>query len=306
MLSSVRRFALTAALTAAASVFLSSAATARPKSIRHLAAQEVELATIAHRIATANAHVCDQPEDLSGLVLHDLTQYDRAVRPAVSQAFAINSGVGVLDIVPGSAAANAGLRVDDEILAVGPFNVQHSAARRKPKSNDKMAEFHAALQAALASGPTELVVRRRGNLVKLPMSGQPGCGGRLLLTSSSTLNAYSDGDHVFITTAMSRFSRGADEIAFVIAHEMAHNILGHSSESGKRGIFGFLAVRKQEIEADSYAVQLLANAGYRPEGAISFLRSARRKLWWNFSLDHPGFGKRIQIVTAAARAAGTQ
>ena len=54
----------------------------------------------------------------SGLILHDLTQYDLSVRPAVSRAFSLYDGIGVLDVVPGSVADQAGLEVDDEILAI--------------------------------------------------------------------------------------------------------------------------------------------------------------------------------------------
>ena len=43
-------------------------------------------------------------------------------------------------------------------------------------------------------------------------------------------------------------------------------------------------------------------AGYQPESGISFLETARRRFWWSFSLDHPGFGSRIRAVTAAISA----
>jgi Zn-dependent protease with chaperone function len=290
---------------AAGTVLFNSPAHARPMTIRQLAAEEVPLASIAYRIAVANADACETRELMSGLILHDLTLYHRSFRAAVSRAFSVNAGFGVLRVVPGSAGADAGLRVDDEILAVGRFNVQDPTAQRRPRSYQRMANLHATMQAALHDGQIDLLVRRAGELLKVQLRPRQGCGGRLTLMNSSSMNAFSDGMHVIVTTGINSLARSTDEIAFVIAHEMAHNILRHSSESQKRGIFGSSDVMQDEVEADSYAVRLMANAGYEPAGGIAFLRNAQRRLWWNVSLDHPGFGRRIEIVTEAMRATAT-
>jgi predicted Zn-dependent protease len=167
-----------------------------------------------------------------------------------------------------------------------------------------MDHFDRALQAALRSGGAKLLVRRAGNLLSIYLQKQAGCGGKLWMTNSSKLDAYSDGKNFVVTTGIGRLARSTDEIAFVIAHEMAHNILGHSRKSSKHGIFGLFHARRDEIEADRYAVRLMANAGYRPVGGITFLQAARRRLWWNVSLDHPGFGRRIRVVSAAMKANG--
>jgi predicted Zn-dependent protease len=118
------------------------------------------------------------------------------------------------------------------------------------------------------------------------------------------VNAYADGRHVIVTTGIASLSRSRDEIAFVIAHELAHNILGHASAGHEHGIFGSSEAIRDEFQADSYAVRLMAKAGYDPAGGISFLRNARRRLWWNVSLTHPGFTRRIDNVTAAIRPGG--
>jgi len=291
---------LTPLAVGAAALAMSSPAAARPMSIRGLATQEVQLATIAYRIAAANAATCRTREAITGLVLHDISRYDANVRPAVSRAFSLNGGFGVLEIVPGSVAAEAGLRVDDEILAVGPYSVNDPGAWQQPKSYARMEQFRATVQAAMKNGGTELLVRRRGALMRIPLQAQYGCGGLVTLTNSAVTNAWADGRHVVVTTGMTSLSRSNDEIAFVIAHEMAHNILGHAGGSaGARGIFGLTRVRRGEIEADGYAVRLMSNAGYEPAAGISFLQTARRKFWWNVSLDHPGFAKRIATVEAA-------
>jgi predicted Zn-dependent protease len=100
-------------------------------------------------------------------------------------------------------------------------------------------------------------------------------------------------------------ARSDDELAFVIAHEMAHNILGHLSSSGRdsRALFGLLFASggptSAESQADAAAVSLMDKGGYAPEAGMSFLQSAKRRMWWAMSFDHPSFGSRIRTVAQA-------
>ena len=136
------------------------------------------------------------------------------------------------------------------------------------------------------------------------LRGQPGCGRNVLVADSSELNAWADGTHVVVTTRMARMAQSDHEIAFVIAHEMAHNMLGHSAKTKeRRGIFGGMTrARATESQADSWAVTLTSRAGYDPRGGLAFLDRAERRLWWAISLTHPGFGTRMRRVAAAIEA----
>ena len=288
-----------AALLAATSLAFAVPVSAAGLSVRTLAAQEARLATMAYRMATANPDICRRPEMMTGMILHDLTQYQPARRSEVARAFSLHSGFGILQLVPGSAAERAGLRIDDEIIAVGGTSVDHPAAVwTSAKSFHRMQEFSDLLQARLGRGPTPLLIRRSGQVQQVMLSAERGCGGQLSLANSPGLSAWADGRHLVLTTGMNAFARSDDEIAFVIAHEMSHNILGHFGQRGsKMGIFGRRA-RDLELDADGFAVRLMGAAGYRPRAGISFLEHSRRRLWWAFSLDHPGFGSRIQTVAA--------
>lgn len=293
-----------AAALSIASLIASAPAKAAPVSIRTFAAEQVRLATIAYRISAANAEFC-RPAALTGLVAHDLTQYDRSLRPAVSRAFSITTGIGVLGVVPRSAAADAGLQVDDEIISVGAVSVEDASAFQRPaKSYQRHTDFAALLAATRPAGAVEITVRRHGRLQTLKLSAQAGCGGDVALANSSQLNAWSDGTHVVVTTAMTKLARSDDEIAFVIAHEMAHNILGHAKVAGqRRGIFGGITqARRDETDADSFAVNLMSRGGYQPQGGIAFLRTVGRRMWWALSLDHPTFDRRIRTVSNAIAA----
>jgi len=297
------RVSVVGSLLAAAYLLIHAPASAAPVSVRTLAAEEAKMATIAFRMAVANSQACSRPEMMTGLILHDLTQYEPAQRPAVSRAFALNSGFGVLELVPGSAATRAGLKIDDEIISVGNVSVEDPArVARSNKSFHRMEEMSARLQSGLRSGPVPLLIRRKGQLHRVDLKGEPGCGGHLSLSNSSVRNAWADGKHIIVTTGMTKFARSNDEIAFIIAHEMAHNILGHvHGQNETRGIFGIGSSRSKsiEIDADSYAVQLMSKAGYQPDAGVSFLKHSQRRLWWTLSLGHPSFGRRVQSVLTA-------
>lgn len=296
-----------ASLGCAAALMCSSGAGATGLSIRTLGARELRVATIGYRIAAANAAMCRTPVMMSGMIVHDLTQYDPAARPAVSRAFSLNAGFGVLEIVPGTEAERVGLKIDDEIVAVGGHSVEDPAAfQQRSPSYTRVERFLTLLSDTLRDGSTDILVRRKGEMMRMSLSGRPGCGGEVKLTDSSTVNAWSDGKHVVLSTAIEQMASNDNELAFVIAHEMAHNILNHfsASNSDSRSLFGLLGLgassgRNMETQADGFAVPLMSAGGYAPEGGISFLENARRRMWWDISLDHPGFGSRIRTVSAA-------
>src|ERR1044072_9443770 len=137
-----------------AALFLSSAAAAEGVSLRSFAAQQARLAAIADRIGEAGVHSCEKPRMVTGVILHDLSGYDPTVRNAVASAFPLGAGVSVIQIVPGSAADRARLRIDDEILSIGNQSVvDPSAAYARKKSYARIERVTRILDAALNYGP---------------------------------------------------------------------------------------------------------------------------------------------------------
>jgi hypothetical protein len=286
-----------------AAALSSAPAAAVPVSLRAFAAQQMRLETIAYRMGVATTNLCSSHTMFTGMLLHDLSQYDPAVRPAVARAFSLGAGVGVIQIVPGSAAERAGVRIDDEIVGIGGQDIADpQAALQHNKSFARIQRVQGVLRAALQYGATELLIRRNGNLVRVTLAGDPGCGGELSLINSGQTNAWSDGTGVVVTTAIAALARNDDEIAFVIGHEMSHNIIGHARSSAPRLFgagLGLSGERNEELAADELAVRLMQRGGYKPQGGIAFLQLLSRRFWWDISLDHPSFGRRIRGVGEA-------
>lgn len=243
---------------------------------------------------------------LSGLVVHDLTQYAREWRPAVASAFSVREGIGILGIVPGSGADRASLQIDDEILAVGGVSVQDSKVWAQRMANyDRIDRFQSLLASAMSPGQTRLTIRRAGKVLDVAITGRSGCGGLVKFVDSGSVNAWSDGTHVVLNRGLVDIAQDEDQLAFVIAHEMAHNILGHFGGSSRqsRALFGRLfnaaSPRNSESQADLAAVALSRDSGYDPRGGVRFLAVASRRMWWAISLDRPSFGTRARAIAAA-------
>ena len=137
-----------------------------------------------------------------------------------------------------------------------------------------------------------------------------GCYYYLELKKNNELNSSADGEHIYIYEGMMRFVESDDELAVVMAHEFAHNMMGHiraqktngtvgmvlgavidavASSQGINTSGGFMQTGANigvltysadfEQEADYVGIYIMARAGYD-------IRTAPR-LWRRMSLENP-------------------
>lgn len=119
-----------------------------------------------------------------------------------------------------------------------------------------------------------------------------GCGLGLVLSSQSGANAFSHGNRIRVTRDMVRFADEDAELAFVLAHEVAHNLLGHRTSVGRS------TRRRMELEADHVGLYLIARAGYDPRIAARLLRrlSVAQPEMGRARPNHPTFGSRFKAL----------
>ncbi len=150
---------------------------------------------------------------------------------------------------------------------------------------------------------------------------------RILLNGE--FNAFAmPGGFIYCTkTLLELCQMDKDEIAFILAHEIAHVVKKHAfkrvlmnaslnilsnlgktssilSSITKQTIQKLLHCgysQNQESEADRFAVQMMTVAGYNPIGSICFLKRLKRnelnKKSISFYLSsHPAFDERIEII----------
>jgi len=293
--------ALVAALVLVAAPALADAPASGPD--RPGLSPDARVLRIGWRLAVANAAVCRHTRSLSGLSLHDLSAYAARDRDRVAQAYGLGWGFGVLDLAPASPAAAAGLAPGDEITGADGTVLSDFARAgvRGGGSPARVSAFEDWLAARLAKGPVALTVRRGGATFATTLTGVTGCADYVVADPGRAIDAWSDGTNVAVTAGLADLLPEDDQLAFVIAHEMAHNLLGHVA--ALRGHSRFLAAfgiasgpfSRSELEADAMGLKLAARAGYDWHAAAPALQRiiARRG---DLGGDHPLLQTRLRAI----------
>jgi predicted Zn-dependent protease len=81
-----------------------------------------------------------------------------------------------------------------------------------------------------------------------------------------------------------------DELAAVLAHELAHNVLQHQSSANRKR-----SEREREVEADRLSLYLMDRAGFDPQASVAFWERFRPRRGL-FSRSHPHWQKRVEIL----------
>lgn len=245
---------------------------------------DARVAEIAFKLARSGAARCPAPVPLLGTVFQHLSQFEVADRTGMIAALGLDRGPAAIALVHAGPAARAGLRAGDVLLAIDgqplPAEMGLDAPFSAPQAHARADLVDNLLEQAAAK-PFTVTVLRGGVSLTLPIDAPRGCPSQVFLARSDQRNAYADGRHVFLTTGLLAKLRNDDELAFLMAHEMAHNILGHAaimrSAAVKRGIGRTLGrsgavVRETERSADRLGVQLMMDAGFDPLKGIEVLR----------------------------------
>lgn len=271
--------------------------------LEQLRAGDVRLATIGHRLATTNAALCVPQVPVIGIVFHAIDQYDAAEQGDARRVFRFATAIGVEGVVPGSVAARAGLRADDSIVSVNGRPVPVAQGAGHVRTRDA---FAALLDGQPATAPLTLVVRRADGDHRVTLAPAPGCATLFELRPGPTLEASADGRQVQLSGAfLDRFDDG--QVAVVVAHELAHNILRHHDrldaakvdrgllrEFGRNGRL----FRQTEDEADRLGVHLLRNAGWDPAAAVTFWRGPGARIAGGifYSRTHSSPDRRARLI----------
>jgi hypothetical protein len=267
---------------------------------------DLRLAAIGWRLATANMPLCERLEAGTGLQLHTLDQFDAANRAGAKAHFGFATQVAVEAVVPDSPAEQAGLRPDDSLVRVGTVDI--AALAGKPGTTQRLVAAQLAIAALPPSAPIDVEVLRAGASVRTTVQPVPICKSRFELRLANDFNASADGTMVQISA---RFLEDypEEQVAAVVAHEFAHNILHHRDRLEARGVdWGLLAgfggnvkyFRQTELQADVLGVYLLANAGYPPQAAPAFWRKFGPSNAGSIfrSRSHPAWRDRIATIEA--------
>lgn len=249
------------------------------------------VASVGFRLVTSNTAVCKRLNPATGLILHSLEQYRGASKDQAMALWTFPSPVTIAGIVPGSPADLAGLRVGDGIAAIAGFEVpsvpspgSHATALRDATE--------AYLQSQIATAPFRVRIKRGDQMLSTLVTPKPACRTRIEVVAGNAVKARSDGSIIQVGQGFVE-QLNDDELAFVLAHELAHTIREHRrqleqaqnhQDADRKRYLGNLA-RQFEDEADILALDLLVNAGWDPAIAPRFMRTTGRKFTPLYNLN---------------------
>lgn len=228
-----------------------------------------QLLDMGWKLARANAPFCAGAKPRIGLLLQDLAGYGKK-GPSLRHALGLPGDIAVEAVAQDSPAARAGLAPNTPVVALGSTRVEE--LQNPPDAAWKrLAGLHDLVDSELAASGTVMIgwLGQSGETATSVIAGVPACPGRFEVLDSGT-KAQAEGARVIFGRDFPGFDYPQDEFAAAVAHELAHNLLGHRAwleRHGRRQA----NIRLTEREADRLMPWLLANAGYEPEAASRFM-----------------------------------
>ncbi len=196
--------------------------------------------TVFAELARANADYCPKAGALyTGMLATNAGGFPAAQRVAARKVFGDVEGANDIDdqpwvfsIIPNSPAADAGLAVGDRVLAVAGQDIGNGTRGQT--------EMMSAFRTAAGAGPVAITVKRGTEKLSFAVTPEPACDYGFALRRSERINAFADGSRVEVTTGLLRFVKTPDELALIVGHELAHNVLGHRDSATQNAVTGGL------------------------------------------------------------------
>jgi len=250
-------------------------------SLLALQRDDQRVADSAWRIASRNADTCPKLWASVGVSLHHVSQYEPAYRAAAQAAFGLDDTYpSILAVAEGSPASAAGLKPNDTLRAVNGADLADTSRGQKgAASYDAVSAAMAALEALPEQGAAVLSIERGGQRLEVSVTPQNVCRSRVELAPGNAINANANGLVAQISGRLVDWVQSEDELALVIAHEMAHNLLDHPKRLSEKSALSGLATslglsgraqRQMELDADRVGIIMAAGAGYNYKIAPDF------------------------------------
>lgn len=254
-----------------------------------MAAAQNRIDRVSAPLLVMNAPLCKTyARKLLGFSAKNKYSYSAELADVVQKTFGYDERLQVNSVLAGSGAERVGIRRGDILVAAEdkPFLPGEDAERQA-----------AAVLAPLVRGRSlvKLTVDRKEGTTSVVVPLTTACAFSIDLGNADHVNAYADGRRIVVTRGLLDYARSDQELAYVIAREMAHNILGHSTKqrmvatmggiidnlarftpdletmTGRSGVTPYPA--ELDAEADRLGLYLAARAGYDIGNAPAFWRT---------------------------------
>lgn len=222
--------------------------------------------SIAQSIFRANLKYCKNERGYFGFsyvaVSQNATSEDRALWAEALNAKEIPS---VIFILPNGAADHAGLRIGDLVVSVNGKSWPTEVAKQ-----DMFEKYLADLVNSQSS--LRLIARRNNEDVPILITADNSCDVNINFVPNNRTGAFAGKNDISVESGLDELLETDAELAFILAHEFSHIILGHTllpTEADPNGINNRASI---ERAADKLGIQLMMRAGYNPEASITAIR----------------------------------
>jgi len=216
--------------------------------IQELAKQQDRLDSLVFPLLVAAADLNPKKSgQIFGIRFDHVLRYEKEWQPAARQA-GISDTLMIVGVIPGSPAQRAGIRVGDRLMAVNSTKI--------PVSNDA-AEVARKVLSSTPNGTATIQLLREGSKFEVTVRSTTIAKLGHMVTIEGGINAYADGENIIIPWAMMRFAKD-EELQVVIAHEIAHNLMGHIEARKQNALIAGLFGALGDVA--------MASAGYRTGG----------------------------------------
>ena len=267
--------------------------------IQHRHALRFRLAEVAQPILQSNSDICGKRTRYAlGLLFHSLEDYPEEQHAAIKQLYGLDQ-----DLQETTDQHDKHEKHPTRILyalknapasQLKPGDLIKTIAGKTAATNT--ANLLKQLNSALQSGePIQLGIQRDNRLLDVTLTPVKVCDYAVRLSSANAINGFADGSNIIITAGLMRFAKQDNQLALIIAHELAHNTLGHIPQRFANAALGTLAdiaitaagipspligasigaslfSQAYETEADLEGVRLMHKAGYSLQGIDLFWR----------------------------------
>lgn len=265
------------------------------------------LQSVAVAVLAANAAYCGKRiRTLFGLSVLTLENLSPDLHDAASQRLGLDNTVRVVQAVKGSPARRAGLAPGDRILSIGKRQIALGM-----KGTVEVAKI---LDAAKPASVLQVTVAREGRQLTLPLRGVAGCDYPAVLAGVGDSDAIARSGGIVVPSSVLTLASGDDELAMLIAHQLAHRVAGHGKVRGdatdalltgfpESGVVGSASAgfeprqykENNEKVADYLGLYFAARAGFSVAGADAFWRkfSAQQN---SYAAAHPVTDERFALL----------
>lgn len=298
-----------------------SATGAEQQALQTMVSMQDRLYRVAAPLLVTNTELCKKnARNLLGFTAKNRYSYSGEFANAAQKSLGLDDRLQVMGVLAGGGAARAGVKHGDILLAVDD----------KPLPKGETAERDAAaILAPMMSGRSNiaLTVLRDGSRVSLNVPLTYACAFGIELGNTDNVTAYADGHRILVTRGMLNAARTDDELAYVLAKEMAHNALSHATKqrtsatiggiidnltrirpdmSTMSGMAG-LRPMPQDLDAmaDKLSIYMLARAGYNIDQVAPFWQRMASQYPANvlngYTALHPSTNYRVAAMEKAIK-----